>query len=582
MNVTLKRTIWLLSIALPALLSQARPAAAGGQPVQFSRAILPILSQNCFQCHGPDEKARKAKLRLDTQDGARKVIIPGRSADSELVRRISAEDPEERMPPLKTGRKLSALQKELLAQWIDQGAAWGKHWAYETPVRPALPAVKNTAWPRNAIDYFVLSRLEKEDLPPAQEAPKTTLIRRVTLDLTGLPPTTREVDDFLADHSPAAYEKLVDRLLSSERYGERMAMDWLDDARFADTNGYQNDFARTMWPWRDWVIAAYNRNLPFDRFVIEQIAGDLLPGATLEQRIASGFNRNNRTVTEAGSIDEEWRVENAVDRVETTATVFLGLTLGCARCHDHKYDPISQREFYEFFGFFNSVNEKGVYTEQPGNVPPLVAVPSQQDELRLQELTAALATADKAVRDQEAALSQRQKEWEEQLNKDSESPEPHDWGVRLPLDGSLRFGMAGGKTGDAVYRKGANPVWTEGPFGKALRLDGQQEAFLEAARLSPQNVRSDFPTAAGSSRRAAALFSARWTMEQPIGALICSCRTKPSRFTWCIPGPATRSRSRPGRRCRGTYGPTSLSPTTARVKRPASGSTSTAARPSWR
>src|SRR5439155_12238563 len=261
-----------------------------------------------------------------------------------------------------------------------------------------------------------------------------------------------------------------------------MAMDWLDDARFADTNGYQNDFARTMWPWRDWVIAAYNRNVPFDRFVIEQIAGDLLPGATLEQRIASGFNRNNRTVTEAGSIDEEWRVENAVDRVETTATVFLGLTLGCARCHDHKYDPIAQKEFYQFFGFFNSVNEKGVYTEQPGNVPPLVAVPSRRDEQGLAELNTALAAADKAVRDQEAALTQRQKEWEEQLSRRPELSEPRDWAVRLPLDGSLHYSMTGGKTSDAVYRKGGNPVWMEGPFGKALRLDGQQDAFLEAGQ----------------------------------------------------------------------------------------------------
>src|SRR5581483_6227735 len=214
-------------------------------------------------------------------------------------------------------------------------------------------------------------------------------------------------DAFLADGSPEAYERLVDRLLASARYGERMAMDWLDQARYADTNGYQNDFARTMWPWRDWVIAAFNRNQPFDRFVTEQVAGDLLPGVTLAQRIATGFNRNNRTVTEAGSIDEEWRVENAVDRVETTATVFLGLTMGCGRCHDHKFDPISQKEFYAFFGFFNSVNEKGVYTEQRGNVPPLVRLPTPQDEARQKQLDGAIAAAERALRELESARAGR-------------------------------------------------------------------------------------------------------------------------------------------------------------------------------
>src|SRR5437899_5336158 len=242
MNATLKRMSWLLSITLPALLFQARSAAAGGQPVQFSRDILPLLSENCFQCHGPDEKARKAKLRLDTREGALRVIKRGNSAASELFRRISAEDPDERMPPSRTNRVLTTDQKTLLRSWIDQGAPWGKHWAYETPVRPGLSKVNNTAWPRNPIDSFILARLEKEGLSPAPEAAKELLIRRVSLDLTGLPPSPREVDAFLADRSPGAYEKLVDRLLASERYGERMAMDWLDDARFADTNGYQNDF----------------------------------------------------------------------------------------------------------------------------------------------------------------------------------------------------------------------------------------------------------------------------------------------------------------------------------------------------
>jgi hypothetical protein len=373
-------------------------------PVRFGRDVLPILSENCFQCHGPDERARKARLRLDTPDGAARVLRPGKGPEPELVRRISAADDDGRMPPRRSNRRLSAAQKELLRRWVEQGAPWGKHWAYETPVCPPPPAVRDAAWPRNPIDRFVLARLEREGLVPAPEAARETLIRRVALDLTGLPPTPDEVATFQADGSPGAYERLVDRLLASPRYGERMALDWLDEARYADTNGYQNDFARTMWPWRDWVIDACNRNLPYDRFVIEQIAGDLLPGATLRDKIASGFNRNNRTVTEAGSIDEEWRVENVVDRVETTATVFLGLTLGCARCHDHKYDPIAQREFYAFFAFFNSINEKGVYTEQRGNVPPLVAVPGRADVERLRQLDAAIAAADRTVLAREVAL----------------------------------------------------------------------------------------------------------------------------------------------------------------------------------
>jgi hypothetical protein len=377
--------------------AEAEPA------VRFSRDVLPILSANCFQCHGPDEKARKAKLRLDTAEGVGAVLKPGKSDQSELIRRVTAEADDERMPPPRANRRLTAAQKDVLRRWIDGGAVWGKHWAFESPTRPSLPPVKHGAWARNAIDFFILGRLEKEGLAPSREATRETLIRRVTLDLTGLPPTPAEVDAFLADGSPDAYEKVVDRLLASARYGERMAMDWLDEARYADTNGYQNDFARTMWPWRDGVIDAFNRNQPFDRFVTEQVAGDLLPGATLSQRIATGFNRNNRTVTEAGSIDEEWRVENAVDRVETTATVLLGLTMGCGRCHDHKFDPISQREFYQFFGFFNSVNEKGVYTEQRGNVPPLVRLPTPQDEARREQFDGAIAAAERALRELESA-----------------------------------------------------------------------------------------------------------------------------------------------------------------------------------
>jgi mono/diheme cytochrome c family protein len=380
---------WLIPAAVP---------AGEAHPVDFSRDILPILSENCFACHGPDARTRKADLRLDAKESALRtkdpVIVPKKSGESELVSRVKSHDPDEVMPPPKTGKKLSAAQVELLVRWIDEGAAWHKHWAFEPIARPAVPAVRDTRWARNPIDRFILARLEKEGLEPAPAAGPATLVRRVSLDLVGLPPEPHEVDAFVMGGA-TAYDALVDRLLASPLNGERMAMDWLDGARYADTNGYQNDFARTMWPWRDWVISAYNRNLPFDRFAIEQLAGDLLPQAQIDQKIATGFNRNNRTVTEAGSIEEEWRIENAVDRVETTATVFLGLTVGCARCHDHKFDPVSQADFYRFLGFFNSVKEQGVYTETRGNVPPLLNLPSAAETKRLAELESALAAAKK-------------------------------------------------------------------------------------------------------------------------------------------------------------------------------------------
>jgi Protein of unknown function (DUF1553)/Protein of unknown function (DUF1549)/Concanavalin A-like lectin/glucanases superfamily/Planctomycete cytochrome C len=449
---------------------------------RFSRDILPIFAENCFQCHGPDENARKAKLRLDTQAGIQRVLKPLKSAESELIRRIHARVEDGGMPPASANRHLTAAQKELLRRWVNEGAAWNAHWAYESPVRPLLPAVADVNWPRNGIDHFIGARLAKERLRPSPEADRATLLRRVTLDLTGLPPTLRELDAFLADRSANAYETAVDQLLASSRYGERMTLDWLDDARYADTNGFQNDFSRTMWPWRDWVIDAFNRNQRFDRFLVEQLAGDLLPSATLSQRIATGFNRNNRTVTEAGSIDEEWRVENAVDRVETTATVFLGLTMGCCRCHDHKFDPISQKEFYQFYAFFNSVNEKGVYTETRGNVAPLIALPTKVDEERLRKFDAEIAAAQKTVSQKEATLVERQRTWELEQAKIPLAAEPRDWAFRCSLNGDLRIQAADGKTSDAVFRGKKPPVWSEMSQGKSLRLDGQDDSFVDAGQ----------------------------------------------------------------------------------------------------
>src|SRR5262249_23305120 len=324
--------------------------------VEFNRDIRPILSDRCFACHGPDKANRTTNLRFDTEEGARAeisgggfAIVPGDVNKSEIIRRISSTDDSVRMPPAYAGQaRLSDREISLIRHWIEQGAKWQKHWSFVPPKHPSIPKVDEQSWPRNAIDAFILQRLEQQGLHPSPEADRATLIRRVTLDLTGLPPTLPEVEGFVRDRSPNAYEKLVDHLLESPRYGERMAVRWLDAARYADTNGYQSDGVRSMWRWRDWVIDAFNQNKPFDQFTIAQISGDLLPNATRAQKIATAFHRNHRTNAEGGIVPEEFRVEYVVDRVDTTSTVWLGLTMGCARCHDHKYDPLTQKEFYQF------------------------------------------------------------------------------------------------------------------------------------------------------------------------------------------------------------------------------------------
>jgi hypothetical protein len=360
--------------------------------LDFDRDIRPILSDRCFKCHGPDSKARQAGLRLDISQGAfaqrrggGAAVVPGDPEASLLVQRISASDPDVRMPPPESNKTLSAREIALLHRWIEQGAQWEQHWAFRSPRGSTLPSVSDSSWPRNQIDHFVLDRLQDEGLKPSSEASRETLIRRVTFDLTGLPPTPEEIDAFLSDDAPDAYEKVVDRLLSSPRYGEQMAQAWLDLARYADTHGYHYDNERTMWPWRDWVISAYNRNLPFDQFTTEQLAGDLLSDATIDQKIATGFNRNHPISWEGGIIPEEYLVEYVVDRVNTTSTAWLGLTLGCARCHDHKFDPISQSEFYQLAAFFNAVPEKGA-DGLMGNAVPFIAAPDAQNEARLSEL----------------------------------------------------------------------------------------------------------------------------------------------------------------------------------------------------
>ena len=357
--------------------------------IQFNRDIRPILSENCFQCHGPDEHQRKAKLRLDQRKSAvaKHAIVPGKAAKSLLIERIVSTNAEEHMPPEKSGKKLTAQQIELLRQWIDQGGKYEQHWSLIPPQRVPLPTVKQSTWLRNPIDNFILARLEKEHLLPSTEADKRTLLRRVTLDLTGLPPTPVELDVYLADNSPQAYDKVVDRLLQSPRFGEQMAVHWLDLARYADTNGYNNDEDRSQWMWRDWVINAFNRNMPYDQFITEQLAGDLLPNATIEQKIATGFNRNHVLTTEGGIIDEEYRVEYVVDRVHTTSTVFLGLSMQCARCHDHKFDPITQKEYYSFFAYFNNIAEKTVGFNQARVSEPFLKIPTEEQKTQLATLT---------------------------------------------------------------------------------------------------------------------------------------------------------------------------------------------------
>jgi len=361
-------TLRLISQLCPAAFSTLAALGLRAEPpISFARDIQPILSENCYHCHGPDGEARKAKLRLDRRDSALGpaksgaiAIVPGKPDDSELVARIFSDDPDEVMPSPKSNRTLSVGQKNLLKRWITEGAVWQEHWAFSPPQRPIVPAIASPAATiRNPIDAFVRARLTSEKIPPTTEADRAALVRRVSLDLNGLPPTPAEVDAFIADRSPDAYEKLVDRLLASPRYGERWAWDWLDLARYADTNGFQGDPERTMWPWRDWVVNALNANMPFDQFTIEQLAGDLLPKATREQKIASGFHRNNMFNGEGGRIAEETRVENVFDRVETTATVWLGLTFTCNRCHDHKFDPLKQTDYYALYDIFNQMSETG-------------------------------------------------------------------------------------------------------------------------------------------------------------------------------------------------------------------------------
>ncbi len=401
------------------LLELITAGAIAQDSVSFNRDIRPILSDHCFRCHGPDEGQRHSGLRLDQQEFAFKpadsgnaAIVPGDVAASALLHRVHSTDPDEQMPPREIGKPLKPAQIELLERWIREGAKYEGHWAFIKPTRPEIPPVKSLERVKNDIDRFLLANLESRGFAYAPEAPREILLRRVALDLTGLPPTPAEVDQFLADQSPNAYEHAVDRLLQSQRYGEQMAVQWLDFARYADSNGYQVDSSRFQWPWRDWVIEAFNKNMPFDQFTIEQLAGDLLPNATLAQKVATGFHRNPRLNGEGGIIAEEWRVETVIDRVETTGLTWLGLTFNCCRCHDHKYDPISQHEFYSMFSYFNNIAESGTLQGESRNSDPTIPVPSPEQEAHLKSLQQAVSVAESELNATLSALPQLVADWE--------------------------------------------------------------------------------------------------------------------------------------------------------------------------
>ena len=398
-------------LLLTTIVSQVPAINAADERVEFNRDIRPILSENCFSCHGPDEKARQAGLRLDIADAARLkldsgkiAIVPGKTVESELIQRIATADPNLKMPPADSGKQISSAQVELLNRWITQGAEYQRHWSFVPLTRPRL-GVERIVGALGPIDSFVRNRLKHDGLAPSPPVDRERLIRRVTLDLTGTPPTLGEIDDFLADQSPDAYERVVDRLLTSPRYGERLTLDWLDAARFADTHGFNNDTTRSMWRWRDWTINAFNSGMPFDQFVTEQLAGDLLPNPTLDQQIATGFNRNHVINSEGGIIPEEYRVEYVADRVHTTATVFLGLSMGCVRCHDHKFEPLSQRDYYGFQAFFTPAKfnrEKSIATPSRREAYA-VAMREYNSHPKLLELIAVEAVARQKVFDKKVA-----------------------------------------------------------------------------------------------------------------------------------------------------------------------------------
>lgn len=457
--MTLRSRLGLL-LALLAL-----PCAAA--PPTYDADIRPILADHCFKCHGFDKRRRFMGLRLDTRDGAlatldsgHRAIVPGDPEASELMRRVQAPG-ERQMPPANEAKQLTAAQIETLRAWIANGAAYEPHWSFVAPQRPALPDVSDAGWVRNPIDRFVLARLDAAGLKPSPEADRRSLLRRVTLDLTGLPPTRDELAAFLADPSPEAYEHAVDRLLASPHYGERMALVWLDLARYADTNGYHIDNERSMWPWRDWVIGAYHENLPYDQFLLKQLAGDLVEQPTRDDLIATGFNRNHPINFEGGAIDAEYQAAYVMDRVDTTTTAFMGLTMRCASCHDHKFDPITTEDYYRFYAFFNNIAEQGLDGRE-GNAAPTIQVPTAAQETARAQLTDRVKTE----RERLAAM------------EDGAGERVEAWAATRPVSPGIDAGLVVHHPLEAVDSLAKTTLAGEGSFeagrvGQAARLDGK-------------------------------------------------------------------------------------------------------------
>ena len=448
--------------------------SATAKPVDFERDIRPILADNCFHCHGRDDEHRKAKLRLDTAEGAAAAgaIVPGETAASPLVKRITSADPDFQMPPPDSKRSLTGGQIALLTQWVAEGAEYKAHWAFVPIERKVPPPVEDgDHWIENPIDMFVLARLNAEGIAPAPRANKETLLRRVTLDLTGVPPTIEELDAFLADDGPDAYERAIDRLLASPGYGEHMAARWLDVARYADTFGYQTDFEMYVWPWRDWVIDTFNRNMPYDQFMTWQLAGDLLPDATQEQRLATTFNRLHRQTNEGGSIPEEFRVAYVVDRTNTFATAFLGVTMQCAQCHDHKFDPISQKDYYSLFAFFDDIDESGMYSFFTRTTPsPGMFLLTDEEEARKAELARAVDEA-RSARDAEAgAARDRFTAWLNDPARPVPEPAPV---VALPFETIEEGKTANIANAEASVTVAEGVALEPGAIGQAARFDGE-------------------------------------------------------------------------------------------------------------
>ncbi len=453
---------------LPESLVAQKPIEKAREPVSYDRDIRPLLSEHCFKCHGPDAGKRQADLRLDLEEGATALhkgiaaIVPGDIGKSELVARVSSDDPDERMPPAKAGKPpLAEEQIALLTRWIEEGAHYEKHWSFVPPTRPDVPKVSNAGWVKQPIDSFILAALEKRGIAPSPEADSHTLLRRAFLDLTGLPPTPEEIAAFDADASPDAYEKQVHRLLHDEpyatRYAERMATPWLDAARYADTNGIHTDAGRQIWPYRDWVLRAFRDGMPFDRFAIEQLAGDLLEKPTTDQIVASGFCRSHVQTDEGGAIPEEYLVEYAVDRTTTTAAVFFGLTFGCARCHDHKYDPVTQEDFYSLLAFFNSIEEPGLYSQLPDSnraFEPFITVPSAEREAAISKLRTDLAS-EKAALDAPAPQEEQERA---KFVADLVDRSKIEWAAARPIEAKSENGAMLTIEGDqSILAGGANP-----------------------------------------------------------------------------------------------------------------------------